>query len=81
MPMHGSRKFCQGIQLLQRFLVDEGREDLNTTIRGSGPVLLRNPIFVIFQGYVLCACGDGGGGWGVGSKPLSPPLDPLVMPV
>ena len=36
--MHRSRKFCQGVQLNFDnvfFLVDEGREDPNTTKRGS----------------------------------------------
>ena len=66
--MRGSRKFFQrgsNFDYVFFFLVDDGREDPNTTISGpssnaglvvlwfysgSGPVLLGNYIFVIFQG-------------------------------
>ena len=61
--MRGSRKFFQRGSNFDYvfFLVDDGREDQNTTISGpssnaglvvlwfysvSGPVLLRNPIFL-----------------------------------
>ena len=44
--MRESRKFCQRGSNSDNivFLIDEGREDPNTT----GPVLLRNPIFLWF---------------------------------
>ena len=58
-------------------LIDDGPK-LNTNLvalkffRGSGPVLLRNPIFFRFS--------EGGwGGGGGGPDPLSPPLDLCML--
>ena len=54
--MRGSRKFyawiqevlSEGVQLSNFFLVDEWREDQNSTIRGSLSACYRNPILMAF---------------------------------
>ena len=40
--MRGSRKLCQGMSNFDFFLVDEGREDQNTTIGGPSSASQRN---------------------------------------
>ena len=40
--MRGSRKLCQGMSNFDFFLVDEGREDQNTTIGGPSSARQRN---------------------------------------
>ena len=58
--MRGSRKFCQGdptltgfffvfIYLFILYLVAEGREDPNTTIRGRSSARQRNAIYMEFR--------------------------------
>ena len=42
--MRGSRKFCQGGPTVTFFLVDEGREDPNTTISGPSSARQRSAI-------------------------------------
>ena len=47
--MHGSRTFCQtgskfDVFVLKTFLVDEGREDPNTTISGPSSARQRNRV-------------------------------------
>ena len=54
--MHGSRKFCQrGSNFDKVFLVDEGREDPSTTIRGPSSARQRNAIRWRFAGVPMMA--------------------------
>ena len=47
--MRGSRKFCQmGSNFDNFLLVDEGREDPNTTISGPSSASQRNAIYMAF---------------------------------
>ena len=49
--MRGSRKFCQSGSNFDNvfFLVDEGREDPNTTISGPSLARQRNAIYMAFR--------------------------------
>ena len=95
--MRGSRKFCQrGSNSNNDFLLDERREDPNTTIADhrrpadDGPSLNASfGSFVIFQGiragiskkpYRFVIFSGGGGGAGGGPDPV-PPLDPPMVDI
>ena len=48
--MRGSRKFCQrGSNFDNIFLIDEGREDLNTTISRPSSARQENAVLMVFH--------------------------------
>ena len=53
--MRGSRKFCQRGSKFDFFLVDDGREDPNTTISGPSLACQQNAIKWQFAGMPMMA--------------------------